>query len=353
PRPGVWNAEAIAHYRRELELLATNKIEPLITLQHFTIPKWVSDRGGFEWDGFPDAFAAFSARVFEEIGHGVRDWITLNEPQTILAAGFIEGIHPPEKKILNQIHRPARLMVIAHARAYHRLHEIAKKRGQEIRVGMAHHLRIFSPASAWNPLDRWAASLLNDLGNWAIPDAMTTGKFKVYIPFTLHHEEMIPEAKNTQDFIGVNYYSRDLIRFNPAIPGFLQRLVKKGAPVSDLNWEIYPKGLYKLLKMVNSRYGAKPILITENGLADHQDTMRSQFIVDHLRWLKRAMDEGIQVENYCHWSLMDNYEWQEGFEPRFGLYEVDYSTLERKLRPSGRLFSEIARTNRIPASISK
>jgi beta-glucosidase len=348
PRPGEWNLEALEHYRHELELLSERGIEPIVTLQHFTLPKWVADRGGFEWSGMPDAFMRYSEIVFSQIGSSVRDWITINEPQVVLAAGYIEGVHPPLKKDLKHVDRPAIGMVRSHALAYHRLHELARNRGQEIRIGMAHHLRVYEPASKWNPLDRFAARLLDDLGNWSMVDALETGVLRIRIPFTLNVQHEIPEARGTQDFVGVNYYSRDLIQLNLAAPGFLKRLVRKNAARNDLGWEIHPEGLYKILRAVNRRMPNRPILITENGTADHRDAFRSKFIVDHLAWLSRAINEGIPVENYCHWSFLDNYEWSEGFEPRFGLYEVNYSTQERTIRESGRVFSEIARTSRLP-----
>ncbi len=348
PRPGEWNLDALEHYRREIELLSERGIEPIVTLQHFTLPKWVADRGGFEWEGMPQAFARYSEWVFSRIGAGVRDWITINEPQVVLAAGYIEGVHPPLKKDLKRVDLPALGMIRSHALAYHRLHELARNRGQEIRVGMAHHLRVYEPASKWNPLDRFAARLLDNLGNWSMVDALESGVLRIRIPFTLNVEHHVPEAKNTQDFLGVNYYSRDLIRLDVSSPGFLKRLVRKSSPKNDLGWEIHPEGLYKVLSAVNRRIPNRPILITENGTADHRDAFRSRFLVDHLQWLSRAIDEGVPVENYCHWSFLDNYEWSEGFEPRFGLYEVNYSTQERTLRSSGRLFSEIARTSTLP-----
>ncbi len=348
PAPGQWNQDALDHYQREIDLLRSRGIEPFITLHHFTLPQWVADRGGFEWQGLAEAFERYVDQVFTTIGHDVRDWVTINEPQAILAAGYIEGVFPPQKKDLRGVGRPTIEIIRAHARAYHRLHALARERNQPIRVGMAHHLRVFDPASGWNLLDRWAASILDQVGNWAIPDALTHGRLRLKIPFTLNVDERIPEAAGTQDFLGFNYYSRDLVRFNPSHSALVERRVRRGSPVSDLNWEIYPKGFYRLLKRISARYPHQPIVITENGTADHSDVFRSQFIVDHLKWLKRALDEGVHVENYCHWSLMDNYEWAEGFEPRFGLYEVDFSTQERRLRASGALFSEIARTNALP-----
>jgi beta-glucosidase len=348
PAPDVWSTEAIDHYRRELALLRKKKIEPLITLHHFTLPLWVAERGGFEWKGLPEAFEVFVTKVFQELGDGVETWMTFNEPQVVISAGYIQGVFPPQKKDLKRIDVPTRILLQAHARAYHRLHELARARHQHIRVGVAHHLRIFDPASSWSPLDWWTSRLVENVGNWSFPDAIESGTLKLWLPGILRVHERIPELAGTQDFLGLNYYSRDLIRFNASAPGWIERLVAPNRPVTDLNWEIYPRGLYRLIKKITSRYERLPILITENGAADHSDRLRKGFIREHLHWLQQALNEGARVENYCHWSLLDNYEWAEGFKPRFGLYAVDYATQKRTLRPSGEFFSRIAETHELP-----
>lgn len=243
-------------------------------------------------------------------------------------------------------------MIRSHARAYHALHSVARTQGRDIRIGLAHHLRHFQPAQFWNPLDRWATKIMEDLGNWSIVDALRTGKVRVSIPFILNHQEEIPEARGTQDFIGINYYTRGLVRLNLKSSSLIEQVTPKNAKKNDLGWEIYPKGLYSVLRKTHQRFPDLPILITENGTADHEDRFRSEFLIDHLFWIKKALDDQIPVETYCHWSFLDNYEWADGFEPRFGLYEVNYSTLERTLRPSGRLFSQIARRSVVPSKNS-
>jgi beta-glucosidase len=147
----------------------------------------------------------------------------------------------------------------------------------------------------------------------------------------------------TADFVGVNYYSRDIVSygFNRTIGiGRLGR--RKGAAVNDLGWEIYPQGLYRILVSLHRRYGL-PIFITENGTCDAQDAFRGTYIYDHLYQVYLAISIGIDVRGYFHWTLMDNFEWVEGESARFGLYEVDYETQQRTQRPSGKLFAEIAK----------
>lgn len=347
PRPGEFNSAALDHYRHEISLLKAQGIQPFVTLHHFTLPLWVAQRGGFAWDGIADAFEGYTRAVYEAIGSEVEDWSTINEPQTLIGAGYIEGVFPPRLKDIGAIGAPILGMIRSHARAYHVLHQLASQRGKRVRVGLAHHLRVFQPARRWNPLDLWVTRLVDQVANWAFVDALQTGKLRAYIPFTLNIDEEIPEAKGTQDFIGLNYYSRDLIAFSPTQPGLIERRTQRGAPVSDLGWEIYPEGIYRLAKRIHKKYPGLSIHIMENGLADHRDQQRQSFIRDHLQQVLRALGEGVPIEGYCYWSLMDNYEWAEGFEPRFGLYEVNYDTQERTLRPSGVWFSKVIQKNRL------
>jgi beta-glucosidase len=347
PVSGQFDSSALEHYRSEIALLKSRGIQPFVTLHHFVLPKWVADQGGFAWAGLPEAFERYSRKVYASIGSEVDDWTTLNEPQTLIAAGYIEGVFPPRIRDIKSIGAPIRGMVRAHARAYHALHEMAAAKGHKIRVGIAHHLRIFEPARKWNPVDRWITRVVGQLANWALIDAVDTGRLRISIPFTLKLDEEIPEAAHTQDFIGLNYYSRDLIAFDPSKPGMIDRRLKSGAPVTDLNWEIYPEGIYRLLRELHGRFPGLSILITENGVADHSDHVRESFTRAHLEQVLRAMSEGIPVEGYCHWTLMDNYEWAEGFAPRFGLFENDHLTQQRTLRPSGRWFSRVTRTGEL------
>jgi beta-glucosidase len=346
PQEGSWDAAAIVHYQTEVALLKENGIEPLITLHHFSMPRWLRDRGGWEWEGAPAAFARFAELVYKEIGPGVRDWITVNEPMVHIAGGYFAGLTPPGKNDLMSAMPPLEGLLHAHASAYHALHSAAKSQGDlPIRVGIAHHLRVFDPDSIFNPLDAMAARTLDTAFNWLFGDAIETGRLKLFIPFILNINKEIPGLKGTQDFIGINYYTRDMVSFSLNGLLGLELVVNEQSPLSDLGWEIYPEGFYRTIKAAMHHYPGKPILITENGLADSQDQQRKKFIENHLAAVHRAILEGVPIETYCHWTLTDNFEWLEGFAPRFGLYEMDYPTQRRTLRESGRYYSEIAKGN--------
>jgi beta-glucosidase len=345
PREGEWDLAAVLHYKAEIALLRAAGIEPNVTLQHFVLPRWFRAKGGWEWAGAPAAFARYAAFAYEAFGGQVRDWITINEPMVHLLGGYLVGLTPPGKKDLKLAAVAMKGMLRAHGLAYRALHRGAKEAGRDVRVGIAHHLRVFDPDSPHNPLDRLAAKIFDRSFNWAFGVAADTGRLRLKIPFALNVDEIIPDLAGSQDFIGVNYYTRDLVNFNFKPPLGAEVLVHEGSPVTDLGWEIYPEGFYRTLRAAADKFPGRPIIVTENGIADRRDLQRRDYLRDHLAALHRAIRDGVTIEGYCHWSLMDNFEWVEGYEPRFGLYAVDYSNQKRTLRPSGRYFSEIARAN--------
>ncbi len=342
---GQFDEAALKHYVDEIKLLRAAGIEPLVTFHHFTLPKWVADTGGWAGPGIPEAFARYCEVVYDALGGLVRDFITINEPMVVIVAGYLSGDFPPALRDPKTILAPLRGLVQGHAKAYHAIHARAAKAGRTVRVGLAHHLRVFDAARAWHPLDRVAAALLAKAFNWVIPEVLQTGRFAMKLPFILNFREEIAEAKGTEDFFGLNYYSRDLVRFAPLSPHGFVRVDPPDYWRSDLGWEIYPEGLYQLLTEIAGRYPGTPVLITENGLADAEDKSRARFLTEHLKQVHRALAAGIPVECYSHWSLLDNFEWAEGFAPRFGLFDMDYSTMARTPRKSAELYAEIARTN--------
>ena len=356
PRRGFYDEAAIVHYRREIELLQQAGIEPMITLHHFTLPLWLSRQGGWTWPGSADAFRKFTAIVYTRVAPGVRDWVTFNEPLVHLGGGYVTGQTPPgfgatqgapSAEDFRRLYPAVRGLLLAHRDAYRELHRLARLHTQKpVRVGFAHHLRVFDPARSANLLDRLGAGFVDTLWNWMISDAIATGKLTLSVPFVFHYSETIEGLEGTEDFFGVNYYTRDRVRLE-VLPKFNFRVEQTPETArNDLGWEIYPEGFYRVLKEVAARRPGLPVIVTENGLADRMDAKRTQFLRDHLQALHRAIQDGVPVEAYCHWSLLDNFEWIEGFGPRFGLYEVDYATQQRTLRPSGEVFSRMTRENR-------
>jgi len=354
PIEGEINADAIRHYRHELMLLEQAGVQPMITLHHFTLPRWVELKGGLGWSGFPAAFSEFVKQVATQIAPTNSRWVTFNEPMVLVGAGYVQGVFPPGKKEeLKSIVPPLLGILRAHAAAYKILHEFVRPRnGEPVRVGVAQHLRTFDAKRSWHVLDRLVAKVASDTWNWAFLEAIRTGTLRFSIPFVLTLDETIAGLKGTQDFIGINYYTGDLTSFQLKAP-FHSLEHRPDVPRSELDWDIYPEGLYRVVVETAKRYPRKPIWITENGLADSKDRLRPQFLRDHLTQLHRAIEDGAPVEGYCHWSMIDNFEWAYGFAPRFGLYEVNYSTQARTPRASGRLFSEISRKNGLCGFLTK
>jgi beta-glucosidase len=341
PREGEFDEAMIQRYVEQIEALKRAGIEPMVTLYHFTFPLWVSQKGGWDWDGLPKAFERFTEKVVSQIGPRVKIWVTLNEPMTIIAAAYVSNVFPPAKNNISTMQTPMVNMVRAHALSYHAIHRVLDSDTFKPVVGLAHHLRNFDAFHRLNPLDRYAAKKFDQIFNWAIPDALTNGTLHLRLPFLLKTNVFIPEAIGTQDFFGLNFYSRDRIAVQLFKKELLARKTTPGAEVQDLGWEIYPEGMARLLDQIQLRFPNMPIWITENGIADHTDEKRSTYIRSHLDVISQAIAKGAPIQGYCHWTLNDNFEWAEGYTAKFGLFSLEPNTLRRLPRSSAYDFKEI------------
>jgi len=210
--------------------------------------------------------------------------------------------------------------MLAHGRAYRAIHRLQPR----AQVGIAHAVRVFDPADPGSRLDRWAASIPDRIFNRLVLTAVTEGVLAFPLALRPRSGQALnrkaPELVDSIDFLGINYYTRDMVAFDASRPHelFGRRFYAEGVEMSDGGYgEVYPEGLYRLLKRM-AAYG-KPIYITENGLPDEDDDQRPRFILTHLAAMHRAIEEGVPVKGYFHWSLVDNFEWAEGWTLRFGL----------------------------------
>lgn len=340
PAEGIFDLNAMNHYKNELSELRKYGITPMVTLHHFTSPLWFAKLGGWSERDSSLKFLNFVKFVNQQIGNEVEQWITFNEPMVMIGGGYVTGVFPPGIKDWNETIQPLRNILIAHALAYKELHK-----NKKALVGIAHHLRIMDPYNKLNPIEHFMAKKLSLAFNWTFLNALRNGKIALSIPTKIDYEENLPELKGTQDFIGINYYTRDLIKYNPLKKEPITIVTNDKSPTSDLNWEIYPQGLYTLLKSVSKKFKKLPIYITENGIADRSDLKRSNYLKIHLEKIYRALSEGVNIQGYCHWTLIDNFEWAEGFSPRFGLYEVNYKTQTRTPRESAFYYQKIISQN--------
>jgi beta-glucosidase len=344
PEPGKFDGEALTHYRDELTGLIKNGIQPLVTLHHFSHPLWIEDMGGWENPIVVDYFAKYTRQVVESLGDLVEAWITINEPNVFTTYGYLQGLWPPGKQNMAASFRVLKNMIQAHIVSYQLIHRIRAEKNfpGETMVGVSHHLRVFDPVGD-KPLNRLSAKLIRYFFQDIIVAGMATGKLK----FPLGTGGYPFGKGRYQDFLGINYYTRDMVRFqwNSAMM-FSQLSLKAGALTNDLGWEIYPDGLYRLCKHYYGKYQL-PIFITENGICDQNDNRRVQFIYDHLRAVSKLIQEGVPVQRYYHWSFIDNFEWLEGENARFGLVSNDFRTQTRTVRQSGRFFAELCQNKAV------
>lgn len=347
PRPGEVDRAALHRYREMLGALRDSGIEPMLTLHHFTLPRWLAERGGVLAEEFPARLAGLARLAAEALGDVCRLWITINEPNVLAAQGYLLGVWPPARSNLLDALRAHYRLLEAHVGAYRAL---KAARGDGAQVGIAHHLRVCSPARATSLADRAATRALARLFNEAFVSAVCEGTMFPALDLLVRSKSgfRVADARRTQDFFGMNYYTRDVVRFSLAHARelFISRGVPPGAKVSDLGWEVHPAGLGELLRDWGLRSGV-PVYVTENGIADASDAQRRPFLTRHLAQVAEAMSAGVDVRGYFHWSLLDNFEWAEGYAPRFGLIEVDYATQERRVRESARLYSRIVRERRV------
>lgn len=348
PRRGVWDRAAEKHYRQMFTSMRAHGLRPMVTLHHFSNPKWIAAQGGWENPQTIDDFDAFTARAAAAFGDQVDDWLTFNEPTIYAAEGYVDGVFPPgHHGDLGRLPHVLANMVKAHGRAYHTLHEVdvwqAEGQGPAARVGIAEHMVAFHPAWGWNPLDGLMASAYEGWMDFNFLDAATTGKIR-FECIAGHDWEDVPWLANTVDFVGVNYYTHAMASvFQP-----LRRILVDGAPKTDLGLDSAPDGMYDVLVHSYQRYH-KPIFVTETGVADEKRVLTPCFMVQYLSNVGRAIQAGVPVQGVYWWSLLDNFEWQNGYHGRFGLLAVDFSKPDRPRHwtPAAGVYARIAKEHAI------
>lgn len=339
PAPDRWDEEALDYYRQMMRGLVERNLTPMVTLHHFTDPLWLTDLGGWENPDAPLYFEKYVQHVVEALKEYVALWVTINEPNVYTYSGYLAGDFPPGKKDMGSAFSVAVGLAKGHAAAYHAIHEIQK----EARVGYAIHYRDFQPASGWSPLDRLAANIQHQAFNCAFPEAARSGILRM-----LSHRAAIPQSDKVQDFIGLNYYSRDYTRFDLFSPeqSFMKKFYAKDDDLSPNGFIAnVPEGFYRGFKWA-VQYDL-PVIVTENGVEDSQDEMRPRYLLEHLYQTWRAVNFNWPVKGYFHWSLVDNFEWERGWGQRFGLWGLDPVNQTRIRRKSVDLYAEICRENGI------
>lgn len=349
---GRVNAAGLDHYDRLVDTLLAHGIAPLITLFHWDLPAALDDRGGWLNRDSAQWFADYARVVFERLDDRVKMWATLNEPWVVTDGGYLHGALAPGHSNLYEAPLATHNLMRAHGAAVQ-----AYRASGRHRIGLVVNLEPKYPAS----------SSPEDLAATARADAYMNGQY--LDPALLgHYPERLREIfgdawpewmaqdmldiRQPLDFIGVNYYTRSVVRHAAdAWPVRAAAVRQAQATYSETGWEVYPQGLVDILNWVRTRYGNPPVYITENGAAFYDppvvegellsDPLRVSYLRQHLRAVRTAIAQGCDVKGYCAWSLLDNFEWSLGYSKRFGLIHVDYATQKRTRKASAQLYAEV------------
>lgn len=320
PEEGKFDLEALKHYEEEIRYLHAQGMKAVLSIWHVTLPQWFAHKGGFAKRINLWYFSRFVKYVLDNLKTYPDVWITLNEPShTYVGAAYIAGTWPPGRKSIILALRAFFNLVFVHKVIYRLIHE----HDQKAEVGVTFPMTCFEYFGK-NPL---------------------LFTFRFFADLILNRSFLLL-VRNNLDFIGLNYYAMHRFKWWDFLPKKITRSVAEKIMLgkrSDLGVPVYPRGLYKLIMELN-KFGL-PIYVTENGVATANDTRRIAYIADHLEWLWQAIKDGADVRGYLYWTLMDNYEWAFGYEPKFGLCATDFQTFARKPRPSAKFYAGICKRN--------
>jgi len=354
---GQVNQAGLDFYDRLVDTLLEKGIEPFVTLYHWDLPQALQDKRGWTRRETAEAFAEYARVVAARLGDRVTYWVTHNEPATAILEGHFTGEHAPGKKNPMDAAWAYRYLMASHGLAVPALREAA---GRPIQVGIVLDLRPTHPASA-SQADQEAARRYDGLLNRMFLDPVLRGSVPADIKkmfgllFRIKDEDLRTIAAPI-DFLGINYYTRDVVRHDKSVPFVQASTIRPEGSAYSQMWEIYPEGIYEMLTRVWNEYQPAQIYITENGIpvpdvleADGSvhDTRRVAYLRDHLAQVHRAIADGVPVRGYFAWSLLDNFEWAHGYQMRFGLVHVDYETQQRTVKDSGQWYAGVVAKNAV------
>jgi len=323
PEKGKWNLDELNHYKDVLKNLKKRNIKVMLTLHHFTNPNWFAQKGGWENRKSAKYFKRYVKFIAENLGNLVDMWITINEPGIYADMSYKAGFWVPQKKSIRSFLKVYLNMARAHKKAYKIIHKTLDKGKQKALVGVANSVMSFTAYKKHSLIELLYIHFADRLVNHSFYDL----------------------TKRHHDFLGVNFYFRVRLRQGKGLKPEIMSLDSPEGEVSDMGSLIYPHGIFSVL-MDFSDFNL-PIYITENGIAAEDDKKREKFLVSHLTEIYHAIQNNVDVRGYFHWSLLDNFEWDKSFGPKFGLVEVNRQTLERKPKPSYNVYKKICKDNGI------
>lgn len=345
---GHVNSHGLAFYDRLVDALLEANIQPHATLFHWDLPMALEREGGWLNPHAPTWFADYAQTVVSLLADRVTSWCTINEPWVIANHGYVDGIHPPGRRNLGEFPVVVRHLLLAHQEATH----VSRAAGAN-NVGLVVNL---TPQHAWSDSAEHtaAAARCHAYVNRLFLDPVLLGRYPDEVKQMFSDEGMSwPEdqldcQRGSIDFLGVNYYLRNVVRAAMAKPTRAEEFIVPDRPRSAMGWEIYPEGLTDILCWVKQTYGDFPVYVTENGVAlddpppingTIQDDGRISYLRQHFAAAAAAIEKGVDLRGFFVWSLMDNFEWSFGYSKRFGIVHVDPNTQQRSPKASARFYS--------------
>jgi beta-glucosidase len=351
---GDVNKKGIAYYHRLVDSLIEQGIEPMCTLYHWDLPQALQDNGGWENRSTIDAFVAYAEIMFKEFEGKITKWVTINEPWCVSFLSNYLGKHAPGNTNLQLATTISHHLLLAHGKTVKRFREL----GIDGEIG-------YAPNTTWKePFSKRQEDIdacqreVGFLIDWFF-EPVFHGKYPTYLVDWYKHKGVtldiqpgdMEDIQQRIDFVGINYYNGNVARYKEGCGLFDCEDIDMGYNRTDINWPIYPEGFYKVLTYVHQKYGDTPIYITENGacfnneVEENQvhDEKRIHYLQTHLAALQRSMQSGVPIKGYLCWSLLDNFEWAEGYTMRFGLVHMNYRTLERTPKESYYWYQKVIR----------
>ena len=353
---GRLNPPGLDFYDRLVDEILERGLTPFVTLFHWDLPLALEQRGGWLSRRTAHAFVRYAETVVRRLCDRVGRWITLNEPLSVIGAGYLAGRHAPGyRNALKAIHALHNLL-LGHGLAVRAIRAI----DSNAQIGISN---AFSPVHPLRAKDRRTAERMSAAVNGLFMDPIMKGRYPREVSWAIRllNRRIRPgdmtAIQAPLDFIGVNHYSRYIARrtFLPFIGFRLMKPVYEGVLFTDMDWEVYPDGFHDILTWISAEYDNPPVYITENGAAyddrrveaEVNDDDRIGYLKEYLANLHRAMQDGCDVRGYFVWSFLDNFEWEYGLSKRFGIVYVDYTTQERIVKASGRWYSRLCDTGTV------
>ncbi|MBZ0121693.1 MAG: family 1 glycosylhydrolase [Sandaracinaceae bacterium] len=344
PEPGRFDPAAFDRYRAILDAARRHGLRVSLTLYHFTLPRWAAQSGGWLDPALVHRFETFAGRAASELGDRVAQWATINEPMILAYQSYGGTTWPPGRGDLRECYQVLARLLDAHARAYRAIHR-ASRSPAKADVGLVLNLPAFFPSRESHPLDRAVTAAQDWAFNGVVLHALARDRL---VPPLAYVPRAMPGLSRTYDWLGLNFYGAYEVRFDPRSPATLmgRHVQEPTIAFGHVDWgKPSPEGMCRQLERL-AQLGV-PLYVTENGIHDPKDELRADYLISHLRALAGALRGGLDVRGYFVWSLIDNFEWAEGWGPRFGLLALDRDTQARTPRASAQIFAEVCRSGRV------